>query len=94
MDKHSRYNNSEKGRERSYRYDQSYRGRVRKLRWEVANRVPNTRFPECSVQRDALNELEAYLASGSSLPLYAWLNEVDPLPKLMRITPETAQEPF
>jgi hypothetical protein len=74
----SRYNRSEKGRDRSYRYDRTYRGRQRKLRYEVAYRAPDL----WSQQRDALQELDEYLASGTSLSLSAWLNETYPLPKL------------
>jgi hypothetical protein len=82
MSKHIRYNHSEKGRAPNERYEHSQKARLRKLRWEVENRVPFNRFPELAVQKEALGELEEYLASGSSLPFYAWLNETYPLPKL------------
>jgi hypothetical protein len=77
--RHRRYNESDKGYDRSRRYDLTAKGMRRKIDYDIR------RGRDPYIQQSALEEREAYEASGSTLPLYQWLNEVDPLP---RLTPE------
>jgi len=79
-DRHARYNHSEKGLIRSQRYDRSCKGRARKLRYEVGRRQEIRPAKWIAGQKEALAELEGYLASGSSLKFYEWLDETFPLP--------------
>jgi hypothetical protein len=92
MNRHDRYNRSERGRARWRRYNQSEKGYARNERYEATTKAlrrkvesDRRRGRDPYLQEAALEEREAYEASGSSLSFLEWLNEARPLPGFFRL---------
>ena len=84
-----RYNSSPKGQERSRRYNRSDKGWERRRRYEKTAKAIRRNIESAKSRghrtiylEDALEEREAYEASGSSLSFGEWLRKYRPLPPL------------